>query len=305
MTILKPGSEHESLRLDVYISGECEELSRSAAVKLIESGLVTCEGVTLKKNHRVTAGEIYRVIIPERKEGKILPQDIPLDIVYEDENILIINKPRGMVVHPAAGNLDGTLVNALLHHCGDNLSSINGEIRRGIVHRIDKDTSGLLAVAKNDFAHCELALQLADHHMRRIYHALVCGYMRAPEGTIDAPIGRNAADRKKMAVTDKNSRRAVTHYRALSEYLGYSLLECSLETGRTHQIRVHLSYMGRPVAGDTLYGGRDEFSLDGQCLHAKLLSFRYPGREYMVTFETEYPEYFTRVINILEKRMNG
>jgi len=299
VTVLKAEAHDEGERIDVFLAREEESLSRSAAQKLIEDGLVTLNNASVKKNRRVSAGDVYILNIPEPEEVQIVAQDIPIDIVYEDENIIVVNKHRGMVVHPAPGNPDGTLVNALLHHCGDSLSGINGEIRPGIVHRIDKDTSGLLVAAKNDFAHRELAVQLADHSMYRVYRAVVCGHLRASEGVVDAPIGRSSMDRKKMAVTDKNSRRAVTHYKVMEEYPGYSLVECRLETGRTHQIRVHMAYLGHPVAGDSVYGGRDEFKLGGQLLHAGKLSFMYPGEERRVTYEAPMPEEFEKILTHL------
>lgn len=299
LTVLRAEAHDEGERIDVFFSREAENLSRSAAQKLIEDGRVTLGGAPIKKNRRVAAGDVYIIDMPEPESVEIIPQDIPIDVVYEDENIIVINKARGMVVHPAPGNPDGTLVNALLHHCGESLSGINGEIRPGIVHRIDKDTSGLLVVAKNDFAHRELAVQLADHSMYRVYHAVVCGHLRSSEGTVNAPIGRSTNDRKKMAITDKNSRRAVTHYKVLEEYPGYSLIECRLETGRTHQIRVHMAYLGHPVAGDSVYGGRDEFKLGGQCLHAGMLSFMYPGEDRRVSYEAPMPEEFEKIITHL------
>ncbi len=299
ITVLRAEPHDEGERIDTFIARGIDGISRSAAQQLIENGLVTLNGVPIKKNRRTCVGDIYIIDIPEPEETEIVPQDIPLDIVYEDNNIVVVNKPRGMVVHPAPGNPDGTLVNALLYHCGESLSGINGELRPGIVHRIDKDTSGLLAVAKNDFAHRELAIQLADHSMYRVYFALICGHLRSESGTVDAPIGRSTADRKKMAVTDKNSRHAVTHYRVLEEYPGYTLTECRLETGRTHQIRVHMAYLGHPVAGDSVYGGRDEFKIGGQFLHAGKLSFIYPGEERRATFEAPMPEEFERILTHL------
>ena len=231
------------------------------------------------------------------------PEDIPLDIVYEDKDLLVINKPKGLVVHPAAGHWSGTLVNALLYHCRDSLSGINGELRPGIVHRIDKDTSGLLIVAKNDFAHQALAAQLQDHTLARTYVCLVVGGVREDSGVIDAPIGRHPTDRKKMAVTEKNSRHAVTHWRVLERFPGYTLLECRLETGRTHQIRVHMAYRNHPIVGDTVYGHpKPELGQDSQCLHARALTFRHPRTGETMTLTCPLPDYFTRLLEALRRR---
>ena len=240
--------EDSGQRLDKWLQLQLPDMTRSAVQKLIEQGNVTRNGMTVSKNGKGNAGDVIEVIVPQPKPLEVTAQDIPLDILYEDNDLLVVNKPKGMVVHPAAGNDDGTLVNALLHHCGDSLSGINGIIRPGIVHRIDKDTSGLLIVAKNDIAHQGLAQQIKEHSFTRIYEAVVYGNMKREEGTVDAPIGRHPTDRKRMAVTDKNSRNAVTHYKVLKRYDGFTHVQLKLETGRTHQIRVHMAYIGHPVA---------------------------------------------------------
>ena len=287
-------------RLDALLARSIEGLSRSAAQRLIDAGLVTCAGQALKKNRRAAAGEEYEVCMPAAEEVPLTAQDIPLDIVYEDDDLIVVNKPRGMVVHPAPGHPDGTLVNALLFHCGDSLSGIGGERRPGIVHRIDKDTSGLLIVAKNDFAHQALAAQLKDHTLARTYEAVVCGGIREDRGTIDAPIGRCPADRKKMAVTEKNSREAVTHWEVVARYRGYTHLRLRLETGRTHQIRVHLAWQNHPILGDTVYGHKKpELGLDSQCLHAKELTFVHPRTGRPVTVSCPLPDYFLEVLGKL------
>jgi 23S rRNA pseudouridine1911/1915/1917 synthase len=243
---------------------------------------------------------VFEVTVPEAQPVDIVAQDIPLDVVYEDGDVIVLNKPKGMVVHPAAGHWDGTLVNALLHHCGDSLSGINGELRPGIVHRIDKDTSGLLIVAKNDLAHQGLAAQLKDHSLSRTYWCIVCGNIREDEGTISAPIGRHPADRKKMAVTEKNSRDAVTHFRVLRRYRGYTLVECRLETGRTHQIRVHMAWQNHPILGDTVYGHKKpELGQDSQCLHAIALRFLHPRTGQPVEVTCPLPDYFQQVLDKL------
>ena len=290
-------------RLDALLARSIEGLSRSAAQRLIDAGLVTCAGQALKKNRRAAAGEEYEVCMPAAEEVPLTAQDIPLDIVYEDDDLIVVNKPRGMVVHPAPGHPDGTLVNALLFHCGDSLSGIGGERRPGIVHRIDKDTSGLLIAAKNDFAHQALSAQLADRSLSRRYEAVVRGRLREDAGTIDRPIGRHPADRKKMAVTEKNSRSAVTHWRVLERFGGYTLVECRLETGRTHQIRVHMAYRGHPILGDMVYGHKKpELGQDSQCLHARELTFVHPRSGERVTVSCGLPEYFTQLLQKLRGR---
>ena len=292
---------HEGARLDVFLTATLDSMSRSAVAKLLDTGAVTLDEKVCKKNRKVTEGEEYCVLLPELKELCVEAEDIPLDVLYEDADLLVINKPKDMVVHPAAGNHTGTLVNALLHYCKEDLSGINGVIRPGIVHRIDKDTSGLLVVAKNDAAHLGLSEQLQDHSMYRIYHAILIGTPRTDEGTVDAPIGRSSADRKKMAVTDKG-KRAVTHYRVLEKFEGYSLVECRLETGRTHQIRVHMAHIGHPILGDEVYGGkRSGFDTCGQCLHAKALCFTHPSTGKSTEIDSELPDYFKTVLTKLRK----
>ena len=289
-------------RLDAFLARCGENLSRSAAQKLIEEGQVKRNGKPGKKNDKLAQGDTIEYTIPEPKEVDIKPTQMQLDIAYEDDDLLVINKPKGLVVHPAAGHQDDTLVNGLLYAMGDDLSGINGELRPGIVHRIDKDTSGLLAVAKNDFAHAFLASQLKDHSMARTYEAIVCGSFREDSGTVDAPIGRHPSDRKKMCVTQRNSRNAVTHWEVVKRYRGYTHIRCKLETGRTHQIRVHMAHIGHPLLGDTVYGHKKpELGQDSQCLHAGALCFRHPrdGRPVMVF--APLPEYFTQVIEKLER----
>ena len=296
MTVL---CEESGLRVDSFLADALEELSRSQIQRLLESGHVRLGGRAVKKNAKTTAGETYEVDVPAPREIGILPEDIPLDVVYEDGDVIVINKPKGLVVHPAAGHWSGTLVNALLYHCKD-LSGINGALRPGIVHRIDKDTSGLLIVAKNDFAHQALAAQLKDHTLARTYEAIVCGGVREDRGTIDAPIGRCPADRKKMAVTEKNSREAVTHWEVVARYSGYTHLRLHLETGRTHQIRVHLAWQNHPILGDTVYGHKKpELGQDSQCLHAKELTFIHPRTGEPVTVSCPLPDYFLGILRKL------
>lgn len=287
-------------RLDSYLAERLPELSRSAVQKLIEDGNVTQDGRPLRKNAKTSAGTKICVQLPEPREIDLTPQDIPLDVVYEDNDVIVINKPRGMVVHPAPGHPDETLVNALMHHCGDSLSGINGEIRPGIVHRIDKDTSGLLIAAKNDEAHRGLAAQLKDHSLSRVYDAVVCGRVKNDYGTVDVPIGRHPTDRKRQAVNVKNARTAVTHYEVVARYNGYTHIRCRLETGRTHQIRVHMAYIGHPILGDLVYGRKKpEKGLSGQCLNASSLTFRHPKTNEPMTVSVPLPEYFTEVLKKL------
>ena len=289
-------------RLDAFLARCAEGLSRSAAQKLIEEGAVKRNGKPGKKNDKLNVGDVIEYAIPEAKPVDIQPTEMALDIVYEDEDLLVINKPKGLVVHPAAGHQDDTLVNGLLYALGEDLSGINGELRPGIVHRIDKDTSGLLAVAKNDLAHTMLASQLKDHSMARTYEAIVCGSFREDSGTVDAPIGRHPSDRKKMCVTERNSKPAVTHWEVVARYRGYTHIRCKLETGRTHQIRVHMAHIGHPILGDLVYGRKKpELGLSSQCLHAGALCFQHPrdGRPIMVF--AELPQYFKDVIAKLEK----
>ena len=286
------------LRADQFLAAALDGLTRSAAQRLLEEGRVLCQGKALKKNDRLKEGVPLTVVIPDPTPVEIAPQDIPLDVVYEDEDVIVVNKPVGLVVHPAPGHPDGTLVNALLYHCGQSLSGINGEIRPGIVHRIDRDTSGLLIVAKNDAAHLSLAEQLQDHSLYRAYEAVVLGGFREDEGTISLPIARHPTDRKKMAVNHLNGRPAVTHWKVLTRYAGYTHLQCRLETGRTHQIRVHMAAQGHPVLGDPVYGGvRKGFpELVGQCLHARQLTFRHPRTGERITVECPLPDYFQAVL---------
>lgn len=289
-------------RLDKLISNEIPELSRNAAQKLIAEGLVFINGVPASKSVKVKTGDEIIFDVPDPVELKAEPQNIPVEIVYEDNDLLVVNKPKGMVVHPAPGNPDGTLVNALLYHCKGRLSSINGVIRPGIVHRIDKETSGLLIVAKNDAAHAFLAQQIKEHSFKREYRAVVVGRMPDETGTVDVPLGRSRNDRKKQAPNGLNPRNAVTHYEVLEHFKGFDYCKFTLETGRTHQIRVHSAYLGRPVAGDTVYGGgKNTYGLAGQCLHAAVIGFVHPQtREYMEFF-SELPEYFTQFLEKIRK----
>ncbi len=291
-------------RLDSFLAARAGELSRSAVQELIRTGRVRDgAGRPVKSGQKVAPGELYVLELPdEAAETELTAQDIPLDVVFEDGDLIVVNKPKGLVVHPAPGHPDGTLVNALLHHCGASLSGIGGEKRPGIVHRIDKETSGLLIAAKNDFAHRSLSAQLKDRSLSREYETVVRGSMRDEAGTIDAPIGRHPTERKKMAVTEKNSRPAVTHYEVLARYPGYTHLRCKLETGRTHQIRVHLAYAGHPVLGDAVYGmKKPDLGQTSQCLHAKAIRFLHPRTGEAMRFETALPAYFQEVLDKLNK----
>jgi len=293
------GAEREDVgcRIDVFIADNIEELSRSGVQRLIEEGHVRLNGAAVKANYKLREKDIIDVEIPEAKTVEILPENIPLDILYEDKDVIIVNKPQGMVVHPAPGHTSGTLVNALMYHCGDELSGINGEKRPGIVHRIDKDTSGVLMIAKNDVAHQSLAEQLAEHSITRKYNAIVFNGFQEDEGTVDQPIGRNPLDRKKMAVTQKHSRRAVTHYRVLERMGNFTFIEAQLETGRTHQIRVHLTFIGHPLLGDTVYGPKKQpFHLEGQALHARVLGFVHPSTGQYMEFEAPLPENYEKLL---------
>lgn len=287
-------------RLDKWIAAQGLELTRCAVQGLIASGHVTVNDKPIPKNYRPKAEEHIRVEVPPPEEIEIIPQDIPLDIVYEDEDLLVVNKPKGMVVHPAAGNYDETLVNALMFHCKGTLSGINGVIRPGIVHRIDKNTSGLLIVAKNDFAHQGLAEQIKAHSFTREYEAIAVGHFKEHEGTINAPIGRHPIDRKKMCVTEKNSKEAVTHYTVVQQFANTAYLRLRLETGRTHQIRVHLSYIGHPIYGDDVYGKAVK-GTQGQCLHARKIGFVHPRTGAYLEFEREAPAYFQKLLTRMEK----
>ncbi|MBR4077859.1 MAG: RluA family pseudouridine synthase [Oscillospiraceae bacterium] len=288
-------------RIDAWLSTNVPDLTRNAAQRLLTDGMVLVNGKPPKKNYKISAGDAVIVTIPDIAEVPLVPQNIPLDIVYEDEDVVVVNKPRGMVVHPAPGHPDGTLVNALMYHCGDSLSGVGGEKRPGIVHRIDKDTSGLLIVAKNDAAHLALSAQLSDRSLSRVYRAVVVGNLKQDSGTVDAPIGRHPNDRKKMAVTHQNSRNAVTHWSVLERYRGYTHVRCKLETGRTHQIRVHMAHIGHPLLGDEVYGHAKlpEKGLVGQCLHAKELQFIHPRTGEAVHLDTELPDYFKEVLTRL------
>lgn len=293
-------AEESGERIDALLSRNLDGFSRSQIQKLLEQGAVTLDGKALKKNFRCTAGESYDILLPDTAELPLEPQDIPLDIVYEDDDLIVVNKQRGLVVHPAPGHPDGTLVNALLYHCGDSLSGIGGQRRPGIVHRIDKDTSGLIIVAKNDFAHQGLSAQLSDHSLCREYEAIVRGNFKTDGGTVDRPIGRHPVDRKRMAVTDRNSKPAVTHWQLLASYHGYSHILCRLETGRTHQIRVHMASIGHPLLGDFTYGAPSpDKGLEGQCLHARRLRFVHPRSGEEMELETPLPDYFTAVLTRL------
>ncbi len=290
-------------RLDAFLARSIENMSRSGAQKLLEEGCVLRNGKPGKKNDKLVPGDQISVTLPEPKEVDIAPnKEIPLNIVYEDEDVLVINKPKGLVVHPAAGHQNDTLVNGLLYAMEGQLSGINGELRPGIVHRIDKDTSGLLAIAKNDLAHTVLASQLKDHSMARTYEAIVCGNMKEDSGTVDAPIGRHPTDRKKMCVTARNSRNAVTHWEVVRRYRGYTHIRCRLETGRTHQIRVHMAYIGHPILGDTVYGHKKkELGQDSQCLHAGILCFSHPRDGRPIVVMAPLPDYFQEVLDKLER----
>ena len=294
--------EQAGQRADQFLTQSVESLTRSGAQKLLEQGLVTVNGKSAKKNTKFSAGDTVTVQLPEPEPVEVLPQDIPLDVVYEDQDVIVVNKPVGMVVHPAPGHPDGTLVNALLHHCGDSLSGIGGEKRPGIVHRIDRDTSGLIIAAKNDAAHLALSAQLKDHSLSRTYECLVTGNMKQDSGTVDAPIGRSSADRKKMAVVP-TGRRAVTHWEVVARYPGVTHLRCRLETGRTHQIRVHMAYIGHPILGDTVYGAKKPVpGLTGQCLHATGLRFIHPRTGEPVELHCPLPPEFTAMLQKLQSK---
>ena len=301
MLTLQCIAEDSGKRIDKYISDNIAELTRSAVQGIIAKNGITADGKAVSKNYKIRGTETIEVEIPDAEPMNAVPENIPLDIVYEDEDLLVVNKPKGMVVHPAHGNYHGTLVNALLYHCGDSLSGINGVIRPGIVHRIDKNTSGLLIVAKNDKAHLHLAEQIKAHSFTREYEAIVSGSLKQKSGTVDAPIGRHKTDRKKMCVTAENSRNAVTHYSLIRQFGGYAHIKCRLETGRTHQIRVHMAYIGNAVLGDDVYG-KPYKGIDGQCLHARKIGFIHPTTEEYMEFSSDLPDYFTAILNKLEKQ---
>lgn len=286
--------EFVGTRLDKWLSGKAE-LTRSSIQKMISDGNITVNEKNVPKNYILRLNDVVSVEIPEPRTLDVIPEDIPVDIIYEDEHLLVVNKPKGMVVHPAAGNYSGTLVNALMFHCEGRLSSINGVIRPGIVHRIDKNTSGLLIVAKTDSAHTGLAEQIKAHSFTREYEAIICGHLKEDEGTVDAPIGRHHTDRKKMCVTDRNSKNAVTHYTRIESFEKYDYIKLRLETGRTHQIRVHMSYIGHPVLGDDVYG-KPIKDFEGQCLHARKIGFIHPVTNEYMEFESELPAYFSKML---------
>ena len=289
-------------RLDAYIASKKEEITRTAAQRLIEKGNILVNNNNQKVSYKVMENDIILIKPEEIKEIELIPQDIPIEILFEDNDIIVVNKPKGMVVHPANGNIDGTLVNAILARCKDSLSGIGGKIRPGIVHRIDKDTSGLLIVAKNDKAHVNMSEQIKNHKVKKTYIALVRGIVKANEATIDIPIGRSSTDRKKMSVS-KKGKNAITHFKVLKRYDKYTLLELNIETGRTHQIRVHLSHIGHPIIGDYIYSnGKNEFGVVGQCLHAQKLSFVHPITNQFIELEAPLPDYFKNIIKELENR---
>lgn len=291
-------------RLDKYLSSQMTDFTRNAVAKLIADGNVAVNGSIVNKNYKCRENDEISVTVPDAVPLEAEAENIPLDIVYEDKDLLVVNKQKGMVVHPAAGNYTGTLVNALLYHCKDSLSGINGVIRPGIVHRIDKDTSGLLIVAKNDSAHIHLAQQIKEHSFSRAYQAVVYGNIKEDEGTVNLPIGRSPKDRKKMAVTDKNSKNAVTHFQVIKRYGDFTHIRCVLETGRTHQIRVHMAYLGHPLAGDGVYGPKKVIkSLNGQCLHAGEIGFVHPTSGEYMEFKADLPDYFTDFLYKLENNL--
>lgn len=293
--------EQEDERIDRFLA-QLQSLSRSYIQKMMKEEAVKVNGVPVKGSYRVKTDDLVEFMLPEAVEPDIAPEDIPLDILYEDRDVIVVNKPKGMVVHPAAGHYSGTLVNALLYHCGAELSGINGVLRPGIVHRIDRDTTGSVIACKNDAAHGSIAAQLKEHSVNRKYHAICHGVLKADEGTIDKPVGRHPIDRKKMAVNEKNGKQAVTHYRVLKRFKEYTYVECALETGRTHQIRVHMSSIGHPLLGDEVYSARKcPFQLQGQTLHAKILGFRHPASGEYIETDAPLPEYFRHLLEILKE----
>ena len=299
--LLRASEESKNQRLDAFLASSLDGLTRSQATRLIESGEVAVNGRAVSKSYKLAGGEGIAVTLPEPEPVEAVPQDIPLDVVYEDADVIVVNKPSGMVVHPAPGHPDGTLVNALLYHCAGTLSGIGGALRPGIVHRIDRDTSGLIIAAKNDAAHQYLSAQLADHTLARTYECIVVGKLREDRGTVDAPIARHPTDRKRMAVV-AGGREAVTHWEVIARYPGYTHVRCRLETGRTHQIRVHMAYIGHPILGDTVYGAKKEVpGLTGQCLHAVGLRFLHPRTHEIVELSCPLPEEFTRMLQKIRK----
>ena len=295
-------TQESAERIDALLARSLPELTRSAAQRLLAQGAVTKDGAPVKKNYKTAPGDTFVVTLPDAAPSELVAQDLPLDVVYEDDDVIVVNKPVGMVVHPAPGHSDGTLVNALLYHCGNTLSGINGTLRPGIVHRIDRDTSGLIIAAKNDRAHLSLAAQLQDHSLSRVYEAVAVGGLREDRGTVDAPIGRHPVDRKRMAVDRQNGREAVTHWRVLARYPGFTHVECRLETGRTHQIRVHLASIGHPLLGDVVYGSKKPVpGLAGQCLHARRLRFTHPSTGQLVELECPLPGWFQDVLDRLSR----
>ena len=299
--LLRASEESKNQRLDAFLASSLDGLTRSQATRLIESGEVAVNGRAVSKSYKLAGGEDIAVTLPEPEPVEAVPQDIPLDVVYEDADVIVVNKPSGMVVHPAPGHPDGTLVNALLYHCAGTLSGIGGALRPGIVHRIDRDTSGLIIAAKNDAAHQSLSAQLADHTLARTYECIVVGALREDRGTVDAPIARHPTDRKRMAVV-AGGREAVTHWEVIARYPGYTHVRCRLETGRTHQIRVHMAYIGHPILGDTVYGAKKEVpGLTGQCLHAVGLRFLHPRTHEVVELSCPLPDEFTRMLQKIRK----
>ena len=300
--ILKATAEDAGARLDAWLAGQLEGVSRSAAARLLEEGQVTCGGRPAAKNTRLQGDETVCVTLPDPEPVDVVPQNIPLDIVYEDDDVIVVNKPKGLVVHPAPGHPDGTLVNALLYHCGDSLSGIGGELRPGIVHRIDMDTTGVIIACKNDMAHNSIAAQLKEHSITRRYQAIVHGVLKDDAGTVEGPIGRHPTDRKKMAINHKNGKEAITHYKVLERFGQATYIECRLETGRTHQIRVHMASLGHPLLGDTVYGSsKNPYHLQGQALHAMILGFVHPITGEYLEFEAPLPEYFSKLLEKLRK----